>query len=92
MSYRIETTKNFDKALQKCIKRGFKMEFFKDVVDLLTENGSLPPQYKPHKLSGNYAGLWECHIKNDWLLIWDQNDTTLTLLFIDTGTHSDLFG
>lgn len=68
------------------------MELFTNVVDLLTENGSLPPKYRPHKLSGNYSGCWECHIQNDWLLIWEQNDTTLTLLFIDTGTHSDLFG
>lgn len=28
----------------------------------------------------------------DWLLIWDQNDEELTLLFIDTGSHSDVFG
>ena len=92
MSYKIETTKKFEKALNKCIKRGLNMELFTNVVDLLTENGSLPPKYRPHKLSGNYSGCWECHIQNDWLLIWEQNDTTLTLLFIDTGTHSDLFG
>lgn len=92
MSYKIETTKKFEKALNKCIKRGLNMELFTNVVDLLTENGSLPPKYRPHKLSGNYSECWECHIQNDWLLIWEQNDTTLTLLFIDTGTHSDLFG
>ncbi|MBQ6203895.1 MAG: hypothetical protein IJJ98_07280 [Prevotella sp.] len=25
-------------------------------------------------------------------MIWEQNDTELTLLFTGTGTHSDLFG
>ncbi|MBP3776115.1 MAG: type II toxin-antitoxin system mRNA interferase toxin, RelE/StbE family [Prevotella sp.] len=39
----------------------------------------------------NYAGSWECHIKGDWLLVWEQNDNLLTLLFTNTGTHSDLF-
>ena len=68
------------------------MAFFKEVVDLLTENGSLPPKYKPHKLSGNYSGCWECHIQNDWLLIWKQDDKVLTLLFLNTGSHSDIFG
>jgi mRNA interferase YafQ len=33
----------------------------------------------------------ECHIQPDWLLIWIQNDKTLTLLLTATGTHSDLF-
>ena len=27
----------------------------------------------------------------DWLMTWEQNDTQLTLLFLQTGTHSDLF-
>lgn len=44
-----------------------------------------------NKLSGNHAGEWECHIGSDWLLIWEQNDTELTLLMLSTGTHSDLF-
>ncbi|WP_297251649.1 hypothetical protein [uncultured Prevotella sp.] len=27
----------------------------------------------------------------DWLMTWLQDDGKLTLLFLDTGTHSDLF-
>ena len=42
-------------------------------------------------LSGNLQGVWECHIEPDWLMIWEQNDTQLTLLFLQTGTHADLF-
>ena len=33
----------------------------------------------------------ECHISPDWLLVWVQDNKDLTLLLIDTGTHSDLF-
>ena len=47
---------------------------------------------KPHKLSGDYVGCWECHIKPDWLLVWEQNDTELVLHMTNTGTHSDIFG
>ena len=32
-----------------------------------------------------------CHIHSDWLLVWEQNDVQLKLLFLQTGTHSDLF-
>ena len=61
------------------------------VVKLLCEYGELPQTYRPHKLTGNRQGQWECHIQPDWLMVWEQNDTELTLLFIQTGTHSDLF-
>lgn len=91
MSYSICTTKRFDKSLKKCIKRGVDVSKLQAVFDLLLESGSLPPQYRPHKLSGDYEGCWECHIESDWLLIWEQNDTALTLLMLDTGSHSDLF-
>ena len=60
-------------------------------IDILQSNGKLPPKYKAHVLSWLYAGLWECHIKPDWLIIWSQNDNELTLLFMATGTHTYLF-
>ena len=68
------------------------MELLKTAVRILEAKGQLPPSYRPHKLTGNFDGSWECHIKGDWLLIWEQNDTELTLLFTGTGTHADLFG
>ena len=58
---------------------------------MLQETGMLPQEYKPHKLVGEYAGCWECHMQPDWLLIWRQNDRELELILVDTGSHSDLF-
>ena len=92
MSYSIETTRKFDKALKKCIKRGLDISKFKECVRILSEEGKLPPKYQPRKLSGKFKGNWECHIEPNWLLVWSQNDTELTLLMLDTGTHSDIFG
>ncbi len=89
--YKIYTTNRFEKDLKLCKKRNFNLNLLKEVVDVLQLNGKLPPKYKPHKLSGDYADCWECHIKSDWLLVWKQNETELTLLFTNTGTHSDLF-
>lgn len=31
------------------------------------------------------------HIEADWILVWIQENDTMTLLFLDTGTHSDVF-
>lgn len=89
--YTITTTNRFDRSLKLCKKRNYDLGLLKNVIDILQNTGTLPPKYKPHKLSGNYKGCWECHIKPDWLLIWQQNDKELILLLLDTGTHSDLF-
>lgn len=84
-------TRTFRKDTERCRKRGYDMELLKTAICILADNGSLPAKYRPHKLTGDYAGCWECHLKPDWLLIWEQSDTELTLLFTGTGTHSDLF-
>ena len=90
--YTIRMTRTFRKDTERCRKRGYDMELFKTAIRILETDGQLPASYRPHKLSGNYGGSWECHIKGNWLLIWEQNDTELTLLFTGTGTHADLFG
>ncbi len=89
--YKVLTSRRFEKELKLCKKRGLDMAAFETVLKLLRENGELPAQFRPHKLSGSFAGCWECHIKGDWLLIWEQNDYQLLLRLIHTGTHSDLF-
>jgi mRNA interferase YafQ len=90
--YEVRMTKTFRKNTERCKKRGLNMELLKTAIRLLEAGGQLPQSYRPHKLSGYYEGCWECHLQSDWLLIWEQNDTELTLLFTGTGTHSDLFG
>ena len=89
--YTLRYTNRFKKDIKLCKKRGYDLSELKNAIDLLQKLGKLPQKYKPHILSGKYAGLWECHLKSDWLLVWEQNDETLTLLFLNTGTHSDLF-
>lgn len=91
MAYKFKTTKQFDKDVKRCIKRGLSMEDFKKVIDDLVDDGKVDPKYKPHRLSGNRRGQWECHIHPNWLLVWLQNDEELTLLMLNTGTNSDLF-
>ena len=91
MKYKVVTPKRFKKDLVRCQKRGLNMRLIHDAISLLQENGRLPQQYRPHKLRGDMRGIWECHIQPDWLMTWEQDDHQLTLLFLQTGTHSDLF-
>ena len=85
-SYTILITKRFEKDLEICKKRGLKLSLLYTVIEQLKLNGTLPKQYRAHKLSGNYANYWECHIKGDWLLrimYW-----TLFLTFVKIGTFT----
>lgn len=90
MKYSISYTKRFQKSLRKCVKRGLDVKLIQQAIDILIVKGALPKKYKPHKLHGNWEGVWECHISPDWLLVWLQDDDNLTLLMLDTGSHSDI--
>ena len=90
--YEVTFTSQFKHAVKRCKKRGLDVSKISKIVDLLRVDGKLPRRYLPHKLKG-YAGnnTWECHIQPNWLLVWEQSDTQLTLLMLDTGTQADLF-
>ncbi len=70
-------------------RRGKDGEKLVGAVFILATNGILPIQYRAHKLRGEYAGNWECHLESDWLLIYMI--TSETVLVVRTGTHADLF-
>ena len=89
--YSVCTTKRFDKDLKRCQKRGLDLQLILDAIALLRTTGTLPAKYRPHKLVNQREETWECHIQPDWLMTWRQNDMELTLLFLQTGTHSALF-
>ena len=92
MKYIVRYSGQFKRSYKLCKKRGYDMSKLETVISLLANEGKLPEQYQPHKWIGKkWAGYWECHIAPNWLLVWDQNDTELILLLLDTGTHSDLF-
>ena len=90
--YAIQTTKKFEKDTKRLVKRNYPIILLKETIKTLEETGKLLPKYKTHKLIGNYQEHWECHIKNDWLLIWQQDEVKQTITLIRTGTHADLFG
>jgi len=70
-------------------KRGKSIEKIKTVMRQLIEEKSLESKYCDHPLKGNYVDTRECHIEPDWLLIYMTQDDSI--IFIRTGSHSDLF-
>ena len=94
MTRTLEETSQF-KRDKKRIKGAGRYDWNKirRVVEELMNDRTLPPRYRDHALSGEYAGVRECHIEPDWLLIYDRRGPLEggSLQLIRTGTHSDLF-
>ena len=85
----IAQRKRFRDGLKRQRRRGKDIGDLIAVVELLAEQGALPAAYRPHKLSGEWRGVWECHIEPDWLLLYRVTKTDLVL--VRTGSHAELF-
>ena len=70
--YEIIATNQFSKDYKRCIKRNYNIILLDELIILLSETGSVPSKHKPHPLSGNLNGHYECHIKTDWLFLLYQ--------------------
>ena len=91
MKYKLSFGSKFKRDFKIIEKRGYLLDPFVTALKILESEGKLPAKYNPHKLSGNYVNCWECHLRPDWLLIWQLDETLREIKMIRTGTHSDLF-
>jgi len=92
--FEIVTSTKFLKDLKLLKKRSANdFRLLKQFITVLAENGhkGLDKKARPHRLIGDYKGYWECHVKPDLLLIWDENEQINLLELVRTGTHADLF-
>ena len=89
MSKNVRYTAQFKKDFKLCIRRGYNMQQIKSIMKLLESGKQLSEKNKDHNLTGNYVYCRECHIQSDWLLIYQLFDNDI--IFIRTGTHSNLF-
>lgn len=89
--YDVIFTPNFKRDYKLAQKRGYEIELLKEIVRKLANGEELPERNRDHALTGVYKGCRECHIKPDWLLIYQIVDEELILFLTRTGTHSDLF-
>lgn len=79
-------TKQFERDIKRCQKRGKNMEKLK----LLLEEQPLPIHYHDHPLGGDWQNWRDAHIEPDWLRLYRVDDGALILS--RTGSHADLFG
>ena len=86
---RIFYTTQFKKDLKRIRKQNKDAAKLKAVIEKLADGETLEKKYKDHPLRGNYAGVRDCHIAPDWLLIYAIIGDELRL--IRTGSHTELF-
>ncbi len=57
----------------------------------LANDVQLDAKYRDHKLTGDWEGSRECHIKPDLLLVYEKPDDK-TLRLARLGSHAEIYG
>ena len=87
-----EYLNSFKKSYKNFLRGGrISRADVENVVLLISRGDILPMSYKDHKLSGEYEGYRECHIKKDILIIYRIDKSRFLLILRNIGTHDDLF-
>ena len=84
----IHYSSKFKKDFKKYRLFPYKVTALDKVLRLLMMEQPLPKEYKAHILKGNFKGCWECHIEDDYLLIWIDDDM---IELLRLGSHTELF-
>lgn len=91
--YRVVLSNRYNKSLKRARQfKNFDQVEVELVVKILERGEQLGSRYYDHELKGKHAGIRECHVKNDPLLLYQRREDILVLLLIDIGTHASVFG
>jgi len=90
--YKVILSRRYTTALKRFTRhRNFDEKLLESIVDTLACGEHLPVKHRDHQLTGEFKDYHECHVKNDILLMYQKHENILVLLFVDLGTHDDLF-
>lgn len=87
----IRKTTQFKKDFKKIKNNTNKINALLEIVRKLANGETIPVEFDPHPLTGNYKNHMECHIESDFLLIWFDKDAD-EIKLVRLGSHSELFG
>jgi len=86
---KVTPSSSFKKDMKRIKKQGKDLHEIKDVIDKLAKGKKLPATNKDHPLQGDLKGSRECHVLDDWLLIYEMTKGCLYL--VRTGSHAELY-
>jgi len=87
----VEYTTKFKRDLKLAKRRHQDLMSLRNVMKKIEHEKPLEPRFKDHSLGGNWVGHRELHVESDWLLIYKLIPDEKVVIFVRTGTHSDLF-
>ena len=87
---RTDRTPEFKKSWERYSRAGrHDMHELCEVMKILWMGEPLPKEYSDHELTCSWAGYRECHIRGDFLLIYQV--TKDDVIFVELGSHAELF-
>jgi mRNA interferase YafQ len=90
--YTPKPTVRYAKDVKRVKSSGFDMRELDEVLERLAAGEPLDERYRDHQLKGKRKKYRECHIRPDWILVYQRDKDARILILIGTGTHSDQFG
>ena len=88
--WKLVYTTKFKKDMKRYQDNASKLADLKVVLGQLQQSGTVEAKHKPHQLTRDYSGCMECHIQNDFLLVW-INEQEQILSLVRLGSHSQAF-
>lgn len=87
----VEYTTQFKRDLKLMKRRRKNLAALREIMKHLEHEKPLELRLTDHPLSNNWKGHRELHVEPDWLLIYKLPPKEKVVIFVRTGTHSDLF-
>lgn len=87
----IRKTSQFKKDFKRFAKDVEKVKTLMSIVEKLERGEFIPDEFYPHPLKGEWKNYMECHIDDDYLLIWFDKEESIVRL-VRLGSHFELFG
>jgi len=85
----IQFSSSFKKDMKRMKKQGKDPEEIKEVIRKLASGCPLQHKHRDHPLQGDLKDARECHIKDDWIMIYEIRGNILSL--VRTGSHAELY-
>lgn len=87
----VEYTNQFKRDFKLAKRRNRHLSALRFIMRRIENEEPLHEQLRDHPLMGNWIGHRELHVEPDWLLIYKLLSDMNAVIFVRTGSHSDLF-
>ena len=86
---KIEHTRQFLKDVRKWKRSGKGLEPLEELLRVIQQGTwPLPAQYEAHMLTGMMEGIWDIHLRKNWIVLAEFHEGTVITLRM--GTHAEL--